>query len=103
MNMGCFEPVMLRKRKLVRAAAGTQRWVPWEQAEDAAEVVRAAKAEGRWVGVVELTEGGVRPEALQPRFPAVLVFGGEMSGVSTEVVTCAEEAVAIPMLGMATR
>jgi 23S rRNA (guanosine2251-2'-O)-methyltransferase len=97
----CGVPVMLRKRKLVRAAAGTQRWVPWEQADDATEVVRAAKAAGRWVGVVELTEGGVRPETLQPRFPAVLVLGGEMSGVSTEVVACADEAVAIPMLVMA--
>lgn len=97
----CGVPVMLRKRKLVRAAAGTQRWVPWEQAADAGEVVRAAKAEGWWVGVVELTEAGVSPAELEPRFPAILVLGGEMSGVSAEVLACADQAIAIPMLGMA--
>ena len=35
---------LLRKRKLVQAAMGTQRWVPWQEEPDAAAVVRAAKA-----------------------------------------------------------
>jgi tRNA G18 (ribose-2'-O)-methylase SpoU len=35
---------LLRRRKLVQAAMGTQRWVPWQEEPDAAAVVRAAKA-----------------------------------------------------------
>lgn len=97
----CGAPVELRKRKLVRAAAGTQRWVPWQEADDAVSVVRAAKAAGQWIAVVELTTGSVSPAAVQPRFPAVLVLGGETTGVSAEVLACADQAVAIPMLGMA--
>ena len=97
----CGAPVMLHKRKLVQAAAGTQRWVPWQEAKDAASVVRAAKTAGRWIAVVELTAESVSPAALQPRFPAVLVLGGESSGVSHDVLACADQAVAIPMLGMA--
>src|SRR5208283_3519563 len=79
LNVFCGAPVMLRKRKLVQAAAGTQRWVPWEEASDAVAVVRAAKAAGHWIAAVELTAKSVSLRALQPRFPAVLVLGGETS------------------------
>jgi hypothetical protein len=34
-------------------------------------------------------------------FPAVLVLGGERSGVSAEIIGAVDTAVAIPMLGMA--
>lgn len=97
----CGVPVELHKRKLVRAAAGTHRWVPWREAPDAASVLRQAKAAGCWIAAVELTEASVTPAAMQPRFPAVLVMGGETTGVSAEALAFADEAVAIPMLGMA--
>ena len=80
---------------------GTQRWVPWQEEPDAAEVVRAAKAAGDWIVVVELTVESVGLTAMQPRYPAALVLGNERSGVSQDVLACADQAVAIPMLGMA--
>jgi len=94
-------PHRLRKRKLVQAAMGTQHWVPWEEAPDAAAVVRAAKAAGYWIAAVELTAESVPVTEMQPRFPAVLILGNELSGVSQEVLAYADQAVAIPMLGMA--
>jgi tRNA G18 (ribose-2'-O)-methylase SpoU len=97
----CRTAVSLRKRKLVQAAAGAQRWVPWCYEKDAAVVVRKAKEAGQWIAVVELTGESVSPMALQPRFPAVLVLDSEFCGVSSEVLDCAGQAVAIPMLGMA--
>ncbi len=97
----CGAPVALRNRRLVQAAAGTLGWVPWQHEADAGAFVRAAKAAGQWVGVVELTAESVSPEAMRPRFPAVLVLGSETCGVSREVLACADQAVAIPMLGMA--
>jgi tRNA G18 (ribose-2'-O)-methylase SpoU len=97
----CRTAVSLRKRKLVQAAAGAQRWVPWREEKDAAAVVRTAKEAGLWIAVVELTADSVSPMALQPRFPAVLVLGSEFSGVSSEVLACADQAIAVPMLGMA--
>lgn len=97
----CGTPVALHKRKLVRAAAGTQNWVPWEVAQDAAAVARAAKAAGCWLAAAELTAASVTPAMMQPRFPAVLVLGGELSGVSQAVLDCVDQAIAIPMLGMA--
>jgi tRNA G18 (ribose-2'-O)-methylase SpoU len=89
---------LLRKRKLVQAAMGTQRWVPWQDEPEAAAVVRAAKAAGYWIAVVELTAVSVSLAVMQPRYPAALVLGNEQSGVSPEVLACADQAIAIPML-----
>lgn len=70
--------------------------MPWQQEDDAAAFVRAAKAAGQWVAVVELTAESVCRAALQPRFPAVLVLRSESSSVSRDVLACADQAVAIP-------
>ena len=91
---------LLRKRRLVQAAMGAQRWVPWQEEPDAVAVVRAAKAAGHWIAAVELTADSVSPAAMQPRLPAVLVLGDERCGISPEVLAYADQAVAIPMLGM---
>ena len=45
--------VDLRRRKLVQAAKGTQRWVPWEHVENAA----AAKSAGNCTVAVEQMDG----------------------------------------------
>jgi len=97
----CGKPVELRKRKLVQAAQGTQRWVPWEHAESAASAVAAAKAAGMWIIAAEETTAALPPDATAPVFPACLVLGGERRGVSQAVLDRADAAVAIPMLGMA--
>ncbi len=97
----CDTKVELHKRKLVQAAQGTQHWVPWSECQHASEVVADVKARGAWVVVAEQTTASVRPEQLVPVFPAILVLGGERSGVSAEAIEAVDAAVAIPMLGMA--
>jgi tRNA G18 (ribose-2'-O)-methylase SpoU len=97
----CRTVVALRNRRFIQAAAGTQHWVPWQEENDAAIFVRAAKASGQWIAVVELTAESQSPAALEPRFPAILVLGSESSGVSPGVLAQADQAIAIPMLGMA--
>jgi tRNA G18 (ribose-2'-O)-methylase SpoU len=91
----------LRKRKLVQAAKGAERWVPWEVAADAAAAVYALKEAGYWIVAVELTAASVPVTAMRSRFPAAVVLGNEMRGVSPEVLACADQVVAIPMRGMA--
>ena len=97
----CGTKVNLRKRRLVQAASGSQRWVPWQQMENAAAAVEAAKAAAAWIVVAEQTTGSDTPEQLAPTFPVCLVMGSEIAGVSQEVVDIADAAVTIPMLGMA--
>jgi tRNA G18 (ribose-2'-O)-methylase SpoU len=80
---------------------GTQHGVPEQEEPNAATVVRDAKTAGYWIAMVELTAESVPVASMRPRFPAVLVLGNERSGVSQDVLACADQAVAIPMLGMA--
>ena len=50
---------------------------------------------------MEPRSSSASPEYLTPVFPACLVLGSEMRGVSQEIVDMADAAVTIPMLGMA--
>src|SRR5215469_1158895 len=72
----CGAAVVLRKRKLMQAAKGAERWVPWEAAADAATAVRALKA-GHWIVAVEQTTHSVPLAAMRPRFPAAVILGNE--------------------------
>jgi tRNA G18 (ribose-2'-O)-methylase SpoU len=96
----CGAKVELHKRRLVQAAQGTQRWVPWGECQRASQAIAEAKARGAWVVVAEQTTASVRPDELAPIFPAALVLGAERSGVSPEVIDAADAAIAIPMLGV---
>ena len=97
----CGSPVRLHRRRLVQAAAGTQGWVPWEEASNAVAAVQRAKAAGYWIAAVELTTDSVHPRAMKARFPAALVLGAEKLGVSQEVLSMVDKTVTIPMRGMA--
>ena len=97
----CGVTVKLRNRKLVQAARGTQKWVPWSECPSAEAVVVQAKAEGYQIVVAELTANSIPPEAFIPTGPVCLVLGGESSGVSAEVAKLADTAIALPMLGQA--
>jgi len=88
-------------RKLVQAAQGTHKWVPWEQAGTAIEVVRAARAGGYQVVAVEQTHGAISLDRFVPRYPVCLVLGSERDGVSQALLDLADAAVVIPMQGMA--
>lgn len=88
-------------RKLVQAAQGTHKWVPWEQADTAIEVVRAARAGGYQVVAVEQTRGAIGVSQFAPRYPVCLVLGSERDGVSQALLDLADAAVVIPMQGMA--
>lgn len=88
-------------RKLVQAAQGTQRWVPWEQAGSATEVVKTARAGGYQIVAVEQTSGAASLDQFLPRYPICLVLGSERTGVSQTVLDLADAAVVIPMQGMA--
>ena len=88
-------------RKLIQAAQGTHKWVPWEQRESAEDAVRAARAEGWFVLAVEQTSDAVPLEHLASRLPVCVVLGSERAGVSQSVLDLADAAVSIPMGGMA--
>ena len=93
--------VNLRKRRLARAAQGTQHWTPWAQVDAAEVAVARAKADGWRVVVVEQDSNSIRPEDFAPAFPVCVVLGGERGGVSSAVMRLADAVIEIPMRGMA--
>jgi tRNA G18 (ribose-2'-O)-methylase SpoU len=78
----CGTKVQLHKRRLVQAAQGTQRWVPWSERLHASDAIAELKARGTWIVVAEQTTGSVRPDELAPIFPVTMVLGGERSGIA---------------------
>ena len=96
----CGCDVQLHKRKLVKAAAGTLPWVPWEASADAVAVVRESKKAGYRIAAVELSERSVPPEALQCDAPLCLVLGAERHGVSLELLELADQCIEIPSDGI---
>jgi 23S rRNA (guanosine2251-2'-O)-methyltransferase len=94
-------PVDLRNRKLAKAARGTHRWVPWSVSDDAFEIVRAAKKFGLFIIAAEQTSVSLGPSSMAVQYPALLVLGGETSGISPQILDWADTVIALPMLGMA--
>jgi tRNA G18 (ribose-2'-O)-methylase SpoU len=97
----CGVTVNLTNRKLIQAGRGTQRWVPWDHAEDAVAVVQGLKRSGFTIVVAEQAQQAIAPENLVIAYPVCLVLGSEADGVSESVLALADIVTAIPMLGMA--
>lgn len=96
----CGFELRAHKRRLVKAAAGTLSWVPWEARANAADVVRESNATGYLTAAVELTEGSVPPQDLRSDAPICLVLGAERQGVSPEVLALADQFIEIPTDGL---
>lgn len=97
----CGPSFELRKRKIIQAAQGTHKWVPWVHLLTADLGVAEARANGYQIVVVELTSASIAPERFVPDFPLCLVIGGERTGVSPKIVREADACLAIEMHGMA--
>jgi 23S rRNA (guanosine2251-2'-O)-methyltransferase len=97
----CGPKIERSKRKIERAAARTQHWVPWETAENCAAVVAATKAAGAWVVVAERTTTSRPPADLAPTFPVCIILGSKKRGVAQDIVDLADAAVSVPADGMA--
>jgi tRNA G18 (ribose-2'-O)-methylase SpoU len=96
----CGKDLVLHKRKLVTAAAGTLSWVPWEASATAETVVREALAAGYSIAAVELGEASVAPQDIRSEGPLCLVLGAENQGISPEVLALADQLIEIPTDGI---
>ncbi len=65
---------------------------------ESGEALAAARSAGRRVVAVE-TSGRTRPWEIDLSQPTALVIGGEATGISEELLACADEIVRIPTRG----
>ena len=89
------------RKEIEKTALGATDTVPWEYVQDARTLITKLKADGIKICVLEHTNESKNYISLTKKdFPLCLVVGGEISGVSKNIVTQADCAIEIPMFGM---
>lgn len=88
-------------REIQKSALGATESVSWEYAEHATEAVKAIKATGYEIVIIEQTTSS---KPIQEFIPVsgkkyCLVFGNEVDGVSDAVLLLADQAIEIPQTG----
>jgi len=82
-----------------KTALGAVKTVSWEYHRKAIDVIRSLKAQGVTIVVLEHTDHSIAYTTADYQFPLCLVIGNEVDGVSEEIVTLTDQAIAIPMYG----
>jgi tRNA G18 (ribose-2'-O)-methylase SpoU len=77
-------------------AAQPHRWIETDEA------LREARAAGRFLCALTLSERAIPLESIEWRFPLTLVVGEELKGIPEEVERQCDAAVAIPLFGIVT-
>ena len=95
----CGKVVTPPNIKIHRASIGTWKWVPWEQHDSTADVVKQLKKDGYQTVAVELTDKSVNYLDTKYKFPIAIIAGSESNGVGEEVLNLVDQTVEIPMYG----
>lgn len=89
------------EREIRRTAVMAVPYVPWTYRPDALEVVRARRAAGDRIVVVEQAEGSLPLYEAPLEGPICLVLGHERTGVDPKILAETDLAVELPVYGMA--
>jgi len=88
------------RREIEKTALGSTETIPWEYFKNPLDAVAAARAQGAKICVLEHTTGSMPYFQIHKSdFPVCLVVGNEITGVSPEIIACADLAIEIPMHG----
>ncbi len=85
--------------KLKKVSLGAELTVPWEWIAEPLNALKTLKAEGYEIVVVEKTTDSQDFTAVTYGEKVVLVFGAEVSGVRSELLSAADAVVHLPMVG----
>ncbi len=88
--------------RIAKASVGTDKWVPWEYCETAAEAISKLNTQYSKLKVIaiEQGEGSIDFRKADYSQPVVFVVGHETDGVSKEALALADQIVEIPMYGV---
>jgi tRNA G18 (ribose-2'-O)-methylase SpoU len=87
------------KKAIAKTALGAEETVPWEHSWDAAITIQNLRQRGYEIAAIETTGQALDLFYWQPHFPVCVVFGHEVEGVGSDLLTLADTHVQIPMLG----
>lgn len=86
-------------KKAKRVTQGAEKWLDMHVWESTAECIHSLKAQGYKILATSLDDQPRPMAEINFTEPSALVFGNEKDGVSPELLSLADERVAIPMLG----
>ncbi len=89
------------RREIDKTSLGACDTVPWEYKKTSLEAIKKLKDQGVRIVALELTEPSVHFTELSCNFPAALIVGHEINGISDETMKYVDTAISIPMLGRA--
>ena len=88
------------RREIEKTALGATETIPWEYYPSPLDALEVARRGGATICVLEQTTRSIPYHTVQKKeFPVCLVVGNEITGISPEVVSAADIAIQIPMLG----
>ena len=97
----CGAPIETWRKRFLKAARGTEKWVDYEAGGDALKTVLEYGERGYQIVVVEQCTGSVQMDDVMFETPVCIVLGSELEGVSPAVVEAADVVIELPTLGMA--
>lgn len=83
-----------------KTALGSVESVPWEYRPNQFEVIRELRLKGYRIIALEHTTGSASYLDASYEFPACLVLGNEVQGITNELLALCDMAVEIPMYGL---
>ena len=87
-------------RRLHKTALGAQDTVPWTYRDDSAAVLRALRADGYTLAVLEITDQPTPVSNVTlEKYPLCIVVGNELHGVDEQIVEMADMAFEIDQYG----
>lgn len=85
---------------IAKTALGAEESLPWDHRDEPLGLVAEYAAKGWQTVAIETTDDAVDVYDWAPQFPALLLFGNEVDGLSPEVLEATDVRVRIPMLGI---
>jgi tRNA G18 (ribose-2'-O)-methylase SpoU len=96
----CWSRFSINSRRLAKASRGTHRNVPWSVADDAFQVVMAAKNYGIYVIAISQGTGSIDLRDLHPEFPVMIVLRGDQRKPDQRLMDWADTVVCVPTISM---
>jgi 23S rRNA (guanosine2251-2'-O)-methyltransferase len=88
-------------RDVLKTALGSTESVAWEDFDSVSDCISQLKSNGFKVYAVEQVEGSISLSEFEVRsgIPLAVVFGNEVSGVSTEALSLSDGSIEVPQWG----
>lgn len=88
-----------RYKQSSRTSGGSDKWLDLQLYSTSLECIKHAKSLGYRIVATHMRNGSLTPDAVDWTQPTAVVFGNELDGVSEDVLSMADDCIAVPMDG----